>query len=673
MTEENTPAPAAGDAGPAGEESLGEKIEREQQERRLRAEMIGVGQNWFGGSEYRAEDGGTVYGAGRDLCIQQPEEDVFTIPPHPESVACIGTCFVETPSQRELVTRLTNRSVALLRGEPHSGRSTTALSALLEMGLTCRTLGAKDLKKVRPAHLLARHGYLLRADDATWHRHPETVVDQLRAVAGASGAVIVALVPAGCAVTKSVVLHEPPSALDVFRRWIASLAPELVDELQQHLGHLHEHIAGCRPAEAVEMAHQFAEGYRQGRAPAEMIDNLPYAALTELEKNLGLEDAPSLARHFLISGSVLFGLPEAVVSEAALALAARIRQEEQKEDDPDEERPLQVWERLSQWIGYSRLSEAEGGRGGQGRRIDVRPGLDRRLLPALWAQLPAIRPVLYDWLAELVVRDDWRVQVKAADAIGRLATCDYEVIDKRFFKPWSVERGKARVLTWALESAALADRDVAALVRRTLKGWATGTYNQRLAAALSYGSAIGVGNPDDALGAFRTIAVATNYLETCDAVARSVAEIYTASTAQRVLSELARWTAGEASEQVTAALAFVRLVSLPQEQDAYPALREHQPVSDLAALWTNALSWGLSRKAGKSRSPAFTPISWELMADWAQQAATDPTMDAILTTVLAQAPDRLRKSWTFHLHLWSSRATISAANLTRYLLLLKEH
>ncbi|MGW3343565.1 hypothetical protein ACWDA3_09660 [Nonomuraea rubra] len=667
MTEENNPAPAT------GEESLGQKIEREQQERRLRAEMIGVGRNWYGGSEYRAEDGGTVYGAGRDLYIQQPEQDVFTIPPHPGSVACIGTCFVETASQRELVTRLTNRSVALLRGEPHSGRSTTALSALLEMGLTCRILGAKDLRKVRPSDLLARHGYLLRADDATWHRHPETVVDQLRAVAGASGAVIVALVPAGCAVTKSVVPHEPPAALDVFQKWIAHLAAELVDDLQEHLGHLHEHIAGCRPAEAVEMAHQFAEGYRQGKALTEMIGDLPYAALTELEENLGLEDAPSLARPFLISGSVLFGLPEAVVSDAALALAARIRQEEQKEDDPDEERPLQVWERLSQWIGYSRLSEAEGGRGGQGRRIDVRPGLAGLLLPALWARLPAIRPVLYDWLAELVVADDWRVQVKAADAIGKLATCDYEVIDKRFFKPWSGERSKARVLTRALESAALADRDVEALVRRTLKGWANGTYNQRLAAALSYGSAIGVRSPDEALRAFHTIAVATNHLGTCDDVARSVAEIYTVSTAQRVLGELARWTKGEANEQVTAALAFVRLVSLPQEQAAYPALRDHQPASDLAALWTNALSWGLSRKVGKRRFPAFTPDSWELMADWAQQAATDPTMDAILTNVLAQAPDRLRKSWTFHLYLWNSRATISAADLTRYLLLLKGH
>jgi hypothetical protein len=363
-----------------------------------------------------------------------------------------------------------------------------------------------------------------------------------------------------------------------------------------------------------------------------------------------------------------------VVSEAALALADRIRQEEHKEEDAEDERGLQVWERLRQWIDYSRLSEAEGGRGGEGRRIDVRPGLATRLLPSLWAQLPAIRPALYDWLADLADGDDWRAQVKAAYAIGRLATCDYEVIDRRFFTPWSKERGKASVLTWALEAAALADRDVAVLVGRTLNKWATGTYDQRIAAALAYGSAIGVGNLDDALGAFHTIAVSASYLETCDAVARSVAEVYTTSTAQKVLRELARWTSGEApGERVTAALAFVRLASMPQEHDAYPALRDHQPIADLGLLWTNALNLGLSRKYGRARVPAYTPTSWELMGDWVQQAAGDADVNLIVEDVLARATGRLSKPWMFHLYLWHKRGTIPSGHFARYLHLLKDH
>lgn len=674
MTNENDPAPAASDKGSADDESLAQKIEREQKERRLRAETIGIGQNWYGGSEYRAEDGGTVFGAGRDLYIQQPEEDVFTIPIPARDVEGVRACFVETVSQRELVARLASGSVALLRGEPRRGRRATALSALLELGLTCHTLGVKDLKKVRPSHLRAGHGYLVRADDASWHRHPETVLDQLRAVAVASDAMIVALVPPDCVVTKSVVKHEPPAAMNVFHKWITYLAEGLVGDLQTHLQHLQEHIAGCRPSEAVEIAQQLAEGHRQGRALSDMIDNLPYAALTELEKNLEKEDVPSLARPFLISSSVLFGLPEAVVCDAALALASRIREEDQKDEDAEEERAIRVWERLIQWIDYSHLSEAEGVRGGQGRRIDVRPGLATRLLPSLWTQLPAIRPTLYDWLDDLIEAEDWRVRVKAADAIGRLATCDFEVIEKRFFTPWSKELGKARVLTWALEAAALADRDVAALVGQTLNAWASGTYNQRLAAALAYGSAIGVDNLDDALGAFHTIAVATSYLETCDAVARSVAEVYTTSTAQKVLHELALWTSGQAdSEQVTAALAFVRLASTPQEHDGYPALRGHQSISDLVSLWTNALSWGLSRVYGKNRMPACTPTSWELMSDWAQQAAADATVDLIVEAILARTTDRLRKPWLFHLHLWNKRGTITATQFARYLRLLKDN
>ncbi|MEW9553176.1 hypothetical protein [Nonomuraea sp. NPDC050783] len=673
MTEESGSAPSDDAASPATEQSLAEKIEREQKERRLRAEIIDVGRNWYGGSEYRAEDGGTVFGAGRDLYIQHPEEDVFTIPIPAGSVDRARGCIVETASQRELLARLAAGSVALLRGEPRSGRWTTALSALLELGRTCHTLGAKDLKKVRPAHLRGGHGYLLRADDATWLRHPETVLDQLRAVAVKSNAVIVALVPVDCVITKSVVTHEPPAAMDVLRRHVTYLAEELQEELQSHLHRLHDHVIGCRPAEAVEVAQQFAEGFRQGRALSDMISNLPYAALTELERNLEKDDAPSLARHFLISSSVLFGLPEAVVSEAALALANRIRQEEQREEDAEEERGLQVWERLSQWIDYSRLSEAEGIRGGEGRRIDVRPGLATRLLPSLWTQLPAIRPALYDWLSDLAGGDDWRAQVKAAYAIGRLATCDYDIIDKKFFTPWSKEREKARALTWALEAAALADRDVAVLVGRTLNAWATGTYNQRMAAALAYGSAIGVGNPGDALSAFRTIAVAASYLETCDAVARSVAEVYTPSTAGRVLGELARWADGDKlSEQVTAALAFVRLASLPQEHDTFPALRDHQPVTDLASLWINALHCGLSRTYGKNTYPAYTPGSWELMADWAQRATGDAIVDLIIEDVLARTTDRLRKPWLFYLHLWQKRSIITPEQFTRYIRLVKD-
>ncbi|WP_336217123.1 hypothetical protein [Nonomuraea sp. LPB2021202275-12-8] len=653
---------------------LTERIEQEQKERRLRSEIINVGQSWYGGSTYRLDRGGTLNGAGRDI-IQYfggEEPSVHTHPIPSDEFHRIRTCLIETASQRQLLERLANVPVVLLRGDPHSGRWTAALHALMQQGLICNHLVVKDPKKVRPNDLRPGNGYVLRVDDGTWPRRPQAVLDQLCAVARESGAVIVAVVPSDCAITKSVVTHEPPTAGDVIRRWLLHLSPGVEEELDAVRVSLDEHVAGCRPWEAVETARQLADGRRQGKTLAAMIADLPYVALAKLSESLE-KTVPVLSRHFLVSSAVLYGLPEAVVSDAALALAQRIRQDEQREAVEKEDQGFPIWEQLSQWISHPGLNAAEATLGGEGQRIEVRPGMADRLLTAVWEQLPVIRPALYDWLAELVRDDDWRVQLKAAYAVGKLATCDFQVIDKRFFTPWSQEDGHAKVLAWALEYATLADPNVAALVRGRLKDWTTGTSRQRLAAALGYGSAVGIRHIDEALSALHTLAAAAVYLETCDLVARSVAEVYTSETAPTVLRELTRWAARDhVGEQVTAALAFVRLATAEQEEESYPPLWRYEAVDDLALLWTNALSWGLSTRRRDTRSPAYTPSAWLLMAEWAKRAATEPAINAVIGEVLARTTKRLRPSWTFHLHLWHKQRSITAAEFTEYIRLVKE-
>ncbi|SEG99780.1 hypothetical protein SAMN05444920_11456 [Nonomuraea solani] len=683
MTEETPiqePAGTATDNVPASEDEINQpgppltaRIEQEQKERRLRSEIIDVGQNWYGGSNYRVDQGGTLNGAGRDI-IQYFGGDEPSVSTHPipsDEFERIRTCLIETASQQELLDRLANMPVVLLRGDPHSGRWTAALQALMQQRLTCNHLIVKDPKKVRPNDLRAGHGYVLRVDEETWPRRPEAVLDQLCAVARESGAVIVAVVPNDCAVTKSVVTHKCPAPGDVIRRRLVHLSPGIEDELEAVRLSLDEHVAGCRPWEAVETARQLADGRRQGRSLAAMVADLPYVALAELSKSLEKTD-PVLSRHFLISSAVLYGLPEAVVSEAALTLAQRIRQDEQRDAADKEDQGFPIWERLSQWISHPGLDAAEATRGGEGQRIEVKPGMANRLLVAVWEQLPAVRPALYDWLAELVRDDDWRVRLKAAYAVGKLATCDFHVINKRFLTPWSNEDGHAKVLAWALESATLADPNVAVLVRGRLKEWTTGTYRQRLAAALGYGSVIGVRHIDEALDALHTLAAAAVYLDTCDHVARSVAEVYTSETAVAVLREQARWAAGEhVGEQVTAALAFVRLATAERDEESYPPLWRHEVVDELALLWVNALNWGLSTTRGDVQLPAYTPSAWLLMADWAKGAATEPTINNVINEVLRRATRRLRPSWTFHLHLWHKQQSITAAQFAEYIRLVK--
>ncbi|WP_188194557.1 hypothetical protein [Nonomuraea sp. SYSU D8015] len=683
MTEE-TPAQEPPDTGtddaPASEEDgtrpappLTERIEQERKERRLRSEIIEVGRNWYGGSSYRLDRGGTLYGAGRDIVQYFGSEElpVQIYPILTQEFDEIRTRLIETPSQRELLARLANVPVVLLRGDPHTGRWTAALHALVQQGLNCNHLVVKDPKKVRPDDLREGNGYVLRVDDGAWLRRPGAVLDQLSAVARKSGAMIVAIVPNDCAVTKSVVTHEPPTAAEVIRRWLVHLAPGIEEELEAVGDALNEHVAGCRPWEAVDTARQLADGLRRGRSLSSMIADLPYTALAKLSDYLKETDS-ALSRHFLISSAVLYGLPEAIVSDAALSLAQRIRQDEQRES-AEEDRGFPVWEQLSQWIAHPGLDAAEAARGGEGQRIEVRPGMADRLLTTVWKQVPVIRPGLYDWLAELVGDDDWRVRLKAAHAVGKLATCDFQVIDDRFFTPWSKEKGRAKVLAWALESAALADPDVAALVRDRLKGWTTGTYLQRLSAALAYGSTVGIRHIGEALDALHTVAAAAVRLETCDGVAHSVAEVYTSDTASTVLREVARWAIGEhVGERLTAALAFVRLATAEQEEESYPPLWRHDRVRDLAQFWINALDWGLSTTRGDTHFHAYTPSAWILMATWAERAASEPAVDVVIGEVLARTTKRLRPAWTFHLHLWHKRRSITAAQFARYIRLLKE-
>ncbi|QYC44117.1 hypothetical protein Nocox_32730 [Nonomuraea coxensis DSM 45129] len=654
--------------------SLAERIEQEQKERRLRAEIIDVGQSWYGGSSYTAERGAALYGAGRDLIqyFGAEEEAVHTQPLSAAELAEIRACLLTTPSQHELAAHLASAPVVLLRGESHSGRWTAAVCALLEHGLTCSHLVARDPKKIRARDLRPGHGYVMRVDDVSWPRHPQAVIDQLSAVARESGAAIVALVPGSCAVTKCVVTHVAPAAGDIVRQWLAHLVPGIEPQLDDLREALDEHVVGCRPWQAVNTAVQLSDGLRRGRRLADMIADLPYTALAGLPESLK-QSEPALSRHFLISSAVLYGLPEAIVSEAALALAYRIRQDEQRDPADEEEQGLPVWERLSEWIEHPTLDATRTHRGGEGQRIELRPGMADRLLTTIWEQLPGVRPALYDWLTDLVADDDWRVQLKAAHAVGKLATSDFDVIDKRFFTPWSEDAGQAKVLAWAVESAALADADVAALVRRRLKTWTTGSYAQRISAALAYGSSVGVRHVKEALEALHTVAAGAVWWETCDGVARSVAEIYTSETAAKVLGALARWVGGEhPGERLSAALAFVRLATAEQEDESHPPLWRHEPVSDLGLLWFNALDLGLSATHGRRRFRPYTPSAWTLMARWAERAASEPVIGAVVHEVIRRTTVRVRPSWLFHLHLWHRRGSITADQFTHYLRLVKE-
>jgi hypothetical protein len=60
------------------------------------------------------------------------------------------------------------------------------------------------------------------------------------------------------------------------------------------------------------------------------------------------------------------------------------------------------------------------------------------------------------------------------------------------------------------------------------------------------------------------------------------------------------------------------------------------------------------------------------MAEWAKRAATEPAINAVIDEVLTRSAKRLGPSWTFHLYLWHKQRSITTAQFTRYIQLVKE-
>lgn len=661
---------------------LSRRIKAEERQRRLRAESLETlygeetrsvaGRDWIGDSAYRVSGGGTVYRADT-IYVGAPgrRSGARLIRLQPDRASRLLGCLVVTSSQERLVKTLNDEPVVFLAGKVESGWKTTAIAALLAWA---GASGKEDQVPVAqlslatgtttPAEtdLEAGLGYLVDASSSPWVRDPDQTIARLRELAMTRSCRMVVLVTGEHRVT-GIVEHLPPPAEEVFRRTLAYCLDDVdvwrTHDFHQHATTVAELVVDCRPAEAAQIAEQVAEGLRQGRSVSDVLQNQPRFTLERLRNRL--DDGTSmLSRCFLMSSAVLHGLPEVTVSRATLDLADLVRA---KEDRKDEE-GIPVWEQLKSWTDYGGLSARPSGQG-DGQRIELRRGLAPAVLRLVWEELPVIRSPLYTWLKALGESEDWEVPLKAAHAVGRLATCDFQEIDREFLDPWSRDRRllPKMLAAWAME-AAIRDPHMADKVHGRLQSWATSELaGQRLTAALAYGSQIGVDNIEEALRAFQRITLTAVASRLCDAVARSVADVYTTETADRIVTELARWTGTDNSpgQQLTAALALVRLLSLREHNPQRPSPIDHPHGSELARLWLNALVWGLSSgpPAGSQRS--FTPEAWDLLAGWAALSVDHPALRETTETIFAEAArsPRLRRACLLHLTLWKIRCRVS--------------
>ncbi|MFC3982656.1 hypothetical protein ACFOYY_21115 [Streptosporangium jomthongense] len=666
---------------PDDDDSLVERVQQEEESLRLRLISLqklnggsgpAAGRDWFGGPVTHVSDNAKSYGAGRDLYIVSSENLSVQTPPVPkEYVQRIRDSLVITKSQTALTDLLAVEPLLLLRGSPNTGRTTTAIAALLDVAKSChRLMVQEDPSQVDVTHLERGTGYFLLADGSPWVTRLEEVADHLSDIATRSRCHIVILGRPNCDLPHRVVDHIQPVASEVFRK---AFIHRLGDPNAWNTYKLDDHdivsrLTDCQPAEAIHLASWLADGVQQDRDVAELLTKQPLFTHKRFREHLDKVPTRS-GRCFLVSSAVLHELPEPVVSAAALDLVRQIHEENKEEEESDD---TPVWEKLENWLSYSGISMASGDRRGEGRRVQLRNELAPMLLPMIWEELPAVRRHLYTWLHNLGESQDEHIRIKVAHAVGLLMTCDFDHIEKEFLNKWSRD-SKVRpkqLAAWALEAAA-SDPGISDRVDALLSNWSRfGPYDQRTTAAISYGSRAVIRNLDKVLASFRQITRETKGYWLCDAVARSTADIYATDTARPIVAELARWARDDAfGGQLSSALALVRLGPLLHD-GARPALADHCDKTDLVTLWSRSLELSLSTDEMTGQKSSLANRLWRLFADWMKEWDRRPSLRPILEGIFSTASTgslRLRRTYQIYLLIWQQNGSIST-QLFRYLI-----
>ncbi|MBB4920730.1 hypothetical protein [Streptosporangium saharense] len=680
-TSEN-PKPAENETGddedgeldrPLRERMAAEDRERHLREANLR-DLYGeygdgprAGRDAISGGAYRVKSG-NIYHADRMVFGGREEEGrggvVHLAPNRRQQLARV---HVPTASYERLAALLRDEPVVALRGGRGSGRMVTGWMALLDRRRTAQAPVGWVRDSVDPLDLTEERldeggGYVLDATGRAWTRaSADGVFQHLAAVAATRNARIVVLVDRGFPGTVSAVDHDPPPPGPVFERWLSwELGGAAPAETAVHDG-VREYLReGCTLADVVQLAKDAAEALRAGGGLDDALAGQPRRLRAHVATLLSPEHDVR-RRCFLLGVAVLNELPSVTITRAALQLTEILADPDHTLVDPES------WDALSQWVDYAQASQVPDERG-RGSRISLRRStMASVVLEVAWREHPTIREALLAWLGRLCEHPDQAVRIKAAHAIGRLVTYDFDVIDGEFLRRWSVS-GRTRdhwLAAWAIEAALLSQHVAPRLLDR-LRDWAGGSAAKQAIVARAYGLGVGVEQIDRALPALRQIALRSSRPATQDAVSRTLMEIYGPDTAVKVLSELAEWAVGgHPGLRRTAALAMTRLASGVESGTCrlllaeFPADKQDWAREHLVSLWENALRCGLIARMPTGVIGRPIRAAWDVFAEWVGNWATVPGVRPVVEAVFEGAVrNHLRGPLRLHLRHWYLRRVV---------------
>lgn len=645
-------------------DSFQDKMKADAHERDLREESL---RDLHANRTRVKGDWNTVWNAGGDIHVNTDDQKSRVQCPRismDEAHAIITCATGVEKTVGQVVDMFRRHRVVLLQGRPGSGRMTTGKLALLhadpeEYNRVLVTGDRRD-QTVRVARLLILDeplelrredldggvGYVLDATDEVPRRRAANVIAHLEDIA--ADCRIVVLVGNDCRLDGRTVDQVMPDPEKVFVNhleymlgsvmrdpsiWVDKIrgAPELNDALRE-----------LTPQMAFTTAWEVNRAY-QDHGPGEDIEvylaGLDALLLADVREMLR-DDGPETLRKrcFVIAAAVLNTLSAVTVSRATLDLVALV--EGRGQDDAAATTPS--WEQLTDWLAHARATAPPAAARGEGRFVRLnRSAQAHATLEVVWEEHPTVREVLSTWLERLSEHPDQAVRIKAAHAVGTLATFDFGVIEREFLRPWAKSRRVShhQLASWVLEAAVTYD-GITDRVRKLLRRWAKGTRTQQSVAASAYGSAIGTLWLEDTLNAFEAISKVVGPRRLQDAVARSLADLFGDDREMRILETLHQWSADPyPSQRRTAALTFNRLTTRLESEQGRTGmadlLRHTDPrlLEFMTGLWWNALSAGMMPTLRRSLRRADDNAAWEILADWLSHEATHPVLSPVIDGV----------------------------------------
>lgn len=591
-------------------------------------------------------------------------------------LADLRACHVPGPEYDEARQRLLSTRVLVLRGAEGSGRRTTSLALLRNLvDGQIYDLGAyHDLESLSSDDRHGQCGYLLDSI-------PGSKVGKLTLSSLASAEHWLKRQNSYLVITvddrtgaqyddleRYLVDHQAPDPRQVLHSHLLRLCTELPDPLPEWLDDLRltEQVGTVRqPSALVNLAvalvnavkdegslENALEYWVRGRAVGEAQRLLRGTQQVDPE----LRPTEQLQRcAFLVALAVFNDAPYLPVAAAAELLAQALTAAAYPKGTPH--RQIFALRRASclTWLQGTVERRPRNDLWGQQRTERIRlcnPDLPSALLDELWHEYDAVRTPILRWLQELSVSRNLEIRVRAAQAVGKLATDNFDYVCQEVIVEWAGSHWPRQryAAAWALE-AAVRTGDVEDRVRRLLRYWCrAGSRCRKLTAVATYGTGIGADRPEEALRSLHHLARADDP-EMTTIACRSVVELFLGGQSAQVLDTLQNWLAdADGTARRFSIVSFVQL-AYQGDDSGWPVLLplcgEHHPrVGLMTKFWRCGLSDDYSRAD-----------AWEALWLWCRIAdlyvqLREP-LEYLIGTI-GSADNDLRKRLDWYLKFWAN-------------------